>query len=205
METTEIQKRFIIIGAIAAILAAVVYPVAFYTSLSLKTNLILELFLGFSFGFVFYGLFRFIRINRDSVCLQVGMLTGILAAFTYVLKSGTFASMTTPLEGILVQGDQSFVYALTNRLYTGIHFIWEILIGAGIFSISIAFFRQPRPGKVIAAAGIIIALAIIINSIYAFPEIGRHENFSWLGIVLPVWLLIVGLLMIFSQKWIKVK
>lgn len=205
METTEVQKRFILLGAIAAILAAVIYPIVFYGSISLKTDLILELAIGFSIGFVFYGLFRFIRINRDSVCLQVGLLTGILAAFSYVLKSGTFASMTAPLEGILVQGDQSFVYALTNRLYTGINFLWEIFIGASILSISIAFFRQPRPGKVIAVAGLIISLAIIIFSIYTFPEIIPERNPGWVGIVLPVWLLIVGLLMIFSLKWIKVK
>ncbi len=205
METTTIQKRFILTGALTGIAATIIYPVIFYFQLAFKFNLMLNLAFGFSIGFTTYSIFIFNKIHRDSVCLRVGAITGILAAFTYLLKSSVFVAVSAPLEGILVQGDQSFVYGITSRLHIGIAFIWDILIAASILSLSIAFFRQPRPGKIISVAGILFSLVIIVFSIYSFPELLGDMSFTGMGAALPVWHFAVSILMLFSLKWIKVK
>jgi hypothetical protein len=205
METTLVQKRFILIGGISGILATIIYPFIYYLNLGVKVDLLLDLIFGFAMAFTVYGAFRFVRINRDSVSLQIGLLTGILAAFTFLLMSGIIAAMTAPLENVLVKGDQSFVYSLTSRLYTGVDFIWNLLIGISILTFSLAFFKQPRPGKVVAFAGIIVSLVILIFAFIFFPESPEVMNYIGMGPTLPLWHLIVSVLMLLSLKWIKVK
>ncbi|MBE0653463.1 MAG: hypothetical protein IH594_06675 [Bacteroidales bacterium] len=149
MEATLLQRNWIITGALGGILATLLYPFIYYIDFPIKINLIIGMFFALSTGMASYGIFQFARLHKDCICLQIGMVTGIMAALLFALKTSVETALQTPLEGVLVQGDQSFVYALNGRIQFGIRFLWDVLIAFSIFTFSIAFTRQPRPGKVI--------------------------------------------------------
>jgi len=205
MEATVLQKRWILYGAITGILSSMVYPIIYYIKISPRIDLLIGLIFGFCIAITTVGIYQFIRIHHNCMCLQIGGITGILAGFTYILNVTVFQSLHTPLEGILVQGDQSFIYSLTSRIHMGLSLSWEILIACSIFALGVAFFRQPKPGKIIFILGIIEGLIILLFNFYAFPEIPESETFAGLGPFLPIWHLVVSILILSSLKWIKEK
>jgi hypothetical protein len=170
-----------------------------------RVDLLLGLIFGFSMGITAIGIYLFVKLHRTCICLQVGGVAGVFAAFTYLLNTTVFLALNTPLEGILVQGDQSFVYSLTNRIQLGLSISWEVLLGGSIFAFGVAFFKQPRPGKVISVLGILLAVLIIFTNLYYFPEIQDAKKLLGLGPFLPAWHLLVSILILSSLKWIKVK
>jgi hypothetical protein len=203
MEATVLQKKWILYGAYAAILSAIIYPVIYYLDISLRIDIIAGLLFAFSIGIASIGIFHFGKIHRDGLCLQIGGTLGVIAALTFVLNIVLSHSLKAPLEEILVKGDQSFVYSLTARIHYGFNLSWEILIAGSILSFGIAFFMQPKPGKVIALLGIVVALVILIFGFYAFPEKPETKNLVGIGPLLPFWHLVVAIFMINSMKWIK--
>ena len=170
MEATLLQRNWIITGALAGILASILYPVLYYSDFHIKIALSIGLIFALSIGLVSYGIFQFASLHKNCISLQSAVTIGIMAAFAFGLKLSIGMALKTPLEGILVQGDQSFVYTLTKRIHFGLGFFWDVLISISIFTFSIAFLYQPRPGKVISAIGFLTALIILIFSIYSFPE-----------------------------------
>jgi len=205
MEATHLQKKWILYGAMAGILATLVYLIIYFLEISARADLLAGLIFGFSIGITTAGIYSFVKLNNNCMCLQAGAVLGIFAAFTYILNTTVFQSLHTPLEGILVQGDQSFVYSLTNRIQLGLSMSWELLFAGSIFALSIAFFKQPRPGKIISLLGILLALLLIFTNIYYFPEVEDAKQFFGLGPLLPAWHLLVSILIINSFRWIKVK
>lgn len=205
MEATLLQRNWIITGALGGILTSLIYPFIYYIDFPIKINLIIGMFFALSTGMVSYGIFQFAKLHKDCICLQIGMVTGIMAALIFALKTSVEMALQTPLEGVLVQGDQSFVYALNGRIQFGIWFLWDVLIAFSIFAFSVAFTRQPKPGKVIFIIGFFFALIILSFSIYAFPEVPEKINLTGMGPFLPVWHLIVSIFMLISLKWVKIK
>lgn len=205
MEATTLQKRWILYGAYAAIVSAIIYPVIYYMDISHRIDIIIGLLFSFSIGIASIGIFHFGKIHRDGICLQTGGILGVIAALIFVLNVVVWQSLKAPLEEILVKGDQSFVYSITSRIHFGLNFSWEILIAGSIFAFGIAFFMQPRPGKLIAVLGIVVALVILIFGFYAFPEKPETKNLVGIGPLLPFWHLVVAIFMINSLKWIKDK
>ncbi|MGC9342246.1 MAG: hypothetical protein ACP5E3_06070 [Bacteroidales bacterium] len=205
MEATVLQKRWILYGAYAAILSAIIYPVIYYLDISDRIDILTGLLFAFSIGISSIGIFHFGKIHRDGLCLQIGGTLGVIAALIFVLNIVVWHSLKAPLEEVLVKGDQSFVYSLTARIHYGFNFSWEILIAGSILSFGIAFFMQPKPGKVIALLGIVVALVILIFGFYAFPEKPETKNLVGIGPLLPFWHLVVAIFMISSLKWIKDK
>lgn len=205
MEASALQKKWILYGAWSGILAALIYPILYYTDLSFRLDFVLGLVFSFGIGIASVGIFHYVRIHRDGICLQTGFLLGILAAFAYILSISIWHSLNSPMEGILVKGDQSFVYTIINRVHKGISFAWEVLIAASIFAFGVAFFRQPKPGKVIAVLGLIVALVILFFAFFSFPEKPDYLDLVGMGPLLPFWHLVVAIYMINSLKWIKEK
>ncbi len=205
MEATKLQKKWILYGAIAGILATIVYLFIYFSEIGARADLLVGLIFGFSIGITAAGIYNFVKINNNCMCLQAGTLIGIFAAFTYILNTTVFESLNTPLEGILVQGDQSFVYSLTNRIQLGLSLSWEILFAASMFAFSVAFFKQPRPGKIISILGILLALLLIFTNIYYFPEVEDGKQLFGLGPMLPAWHLLASIFILSSLRWIKVK
>lgn len=205
MEATTLQKRWILYGAYSAILSAIIYTIIYYLDISYRVDIIIGVLFAFSIGIASIGIFHFGKIYRDGICLQIGGSLGVIAALTFVLNVVVWYSLRAPLEEILVRGDQSFVYSITARIHYGLNFSWEILIAGSIFSFGIAFFMQPRPGKLIAVLGIVVALVILTFGFYAFPEKPETRNLVGIGPLLPFWHLVVAIFMINSLKWIKDK
>jgi hypothetical protein len=205
MEATTLQKRWILYGAYAAIISTIIYPVIFYLDISHRIEIIIGLLFSFSIGIASIGIFHFGKIHREGICLQIGGVLGVIAALIFLLNTVISNSLNAPLEEVLVKGDQSFVYSLTARIHYGFNFSWEILIAGSMLSFAIAFFMQPKPGKVIAVLGIVFALIILFFGFYTFPEKPEAKNLVGIGPLLPFWHLVVAIFMINSLKWIKNK
>ncbi|MCK4920561.1 MAG: hypothetical protein KAS71_05910 [Bacteroidales bacterium] len=128
-----------------------------------------------------------------------------LAALVFAIAGSVKLALGTPLEGILIQGDQTLVYTLTNRTVMGISFLWKMLFGLGIIFLAIPGFNHPKTGKIIPSLGILFGLAIVIINFQAFPHEPEQVDLLGIGPFAPVWHLLMAIIIALSGNWVNGK
>ena len=203
MQENKTSAKFIKIGIIFTVLAAISYPILYYVDLGLKLELLLMLLFAFSIALSAAGIYHFLALNKKSPCLELGIRLNILAALVFAISGSVAISLQSPLEGILVQGDQSFTYALSERILMGLNFTWKMLFGLGLIFLGKASIGHPKTGKILPILGILIGLLILIVNFYAFPIEPKNAGLIGMGALLPIWHVLLTLIMALSGNWVN--
>ncbi len=203
MKDAFYKLKWIRTGSVSGIIAAGLYPLILYVKLPEIIALGFNFAFGLSLALCTYSIYLFSDMNRKSVINDVAAATGIFAAFIFILSSAVNLSLLSPLEGVLVQGNQEFTYTLTSRIHRGMDFLWNILFASSLFLYSLNVYSHPKLGKAITFLGILIALIISGLYLYFFPYSPQSQGLPATSSLTPVWHFVVSLLMIFSGKWIS--
>lgn len=203
MQENNTSARFIKIGIIFTVLATISYPLRHFVDMGLKVELLLILIFAFSIALSATGIYHFLALNKKSPCLELGIRLNILAALVFAIFGSVAISLQSPLEGILVQGDQSFTYALSERILMGLNFTWKVLFGLGLIFLGKASIGHPKTGKILPILGILIGLFILIVNFYAFPIEPKKAGLIGMGALLPIWHVLLTLIIALSGFWIK--
>lgn len=196
------RLKWIGTGSVSGVIAAGLYPLILYVKVPEIVALGLSFIFSLSLALCTYSIFLFSAMNRKSVINDVAAAMGIFAAFLYLLTSIINLSLLSPLEGVLVQGNQEFTYTLTSRIHRGMDFLWNILFASSLFLYSLNVYSHPRLGKAVTFLGILISLIISGLFLYFFPYSPQSQGLPATSSLTPVWHFVVSLLMIFSGKWI---
>jgi len=206
MEASALQKKWILYGAVAGILITILYPVIYYLEITTIIDLGIELIFGIGLAVASIGIYHFVRIHKNCICLQAGGAFGLLSGFTLILAAGFHQSLISPPEEILIRSEQKVLYMLMEeRIHLGLEFSWIFLLASSIFAFSVAFFRQPKPGKLISYFGIAFSSFILGYNFYSMTDIAGYDTFYGSGPFLITWHFVVSVLLITSLKWIKEK
>lgn len=205
MTEKQISLKFIQIGIVFTLLASVIYPIYYYIDLPKKLELLFVLIFACSIALSSTGIYHFIALNKKLPALQAGLIFSLLAALVFAIAGAVRIALQWPLENILVQGDQSFIYALSSRVFLGIEFLWKILFGLGIIFLALPSFNHPKIGKILPLIGIIFGILIIVINWFSFPEMPENENLTGMGPAASLWHLLVVIIIMLSQGWIREK
>lgn len=134
---------------------------------------------------------------------MTGLRLCILAAAFFGLAASVEVSVKWPLEGILVQGDQSFTYALVNRVFIGLELIWKVMFGSGIILMAIPSIGHPKLGFILPVLGIIIGMFILAVNFQSFPETPETAEITGMGPAISLWHFLIALVMLLSSSWIR--
>jgi hypothetical protein len=201
-----IKKRWIRVAAFSGLFACIVYPIA--TNVPLPG--ILQLILGASFGpalaFASIGLYKILKLNKDSISIQAAVVSNILAGAMVTAMFVIQLSVRYSAEiNFSSQTSDESVKLIANRIWDiilGLDVTFDVFIGLGTILFGVAMLKHPRFGKLIGTAGIITGAVFILGfNFYTFPEPPGEAGLIDTGPITGIWYLWVVIYVFRSFKW----
>lgn len=188
-----------------SVLAAITYPLYYYWEPGIKIELAIMLLFSLSIAVSSFGIYNFLKLHKKKPCLELGLKLSILAGLLFAIAGSIKLALSTPLEGILIQGDQTLLYTLTDRVFLSLSFLWKMLFGLGIIFLAIPALSHPRTGKIIPAIGVFTGLLMLGVNFYTFPYAPEDMNLVAMGPMVPVWHLLLAIIISLSGNWTNSK
>jgi hypothetical protein len=192
-ETGIVEVRWIRTGAIAGLWACAAYPVAAFVPLPLALTAAVAASFGPALGLACVGLWRLIRLHHGSVA--AGAAVGFNA-----LGGAMFVAMVLVQLAVGAATGNHTERSL-QAVWLGLDVAWDVYIGLGTALFALSMARHPRFGRVFAASGVAIGLALLLLNLYTFPTPPANAGLVDLGPVVGLWYLAVTVQMWRSLRW----
>lgn len=203
MTEKQISLTFIRTCILFTVLASVIYPLNYYLDFTKRIDLILVLLFTFCISVSSAGIYHFLGIYKKHPFQKAGFWLTIFAALIYSLAGTVKIATQWPLEAILIQGDQSFTYALNSRVFMAMDYLWKVVFGSGIILMATTSFNHPRTGRIIPVIGIITGLGMVVVNTISFPDPPEAMNLTAMGPAVTLWHLLMAVIMLVSTSWIQ--
>lgn len=139
------------------------------------------LFLAFAFGPLFMvaslGLYRLLKLWKQSLWLEVAFLFNVVATALVTLMlavqqtSFAFHDKFKAAERGAVSDEQlRWIFKEVNAVQLGIDIAWDVFISLGTACFAIAMWKHPVFGKVLPTIGVTVSLLLLGFNLLWFPE-----------------------------------
>ena len=146
------------------------------------------------------GLYHVLAESGNLVLLQLAAMFNILGAATFTMMLLVQLAIGYQMESI---GEETQNLAAVRTSLVGVQLgldvAWDVFISLGTLLFAISMLRDARFGQILGAAGILIALALLVLNLWTFPTPPSAKNLVDLGPLVGVWYLIVTIMMI---RWL---
>ena len=159
-------------------------------------------FLGFSLG-----LYHVLRAHHRTVTVDLGLLANVAGGIGLTLMIFAQLGLRRWLE--LQFGDAATdsperaldtAYQAGNGIQLGMDVAWDVFLVLGAVLLAWNMWHHPRFGRLLAASGTVIALALLVINLSVFPEPPGHDLID-LGPVIGLWYTIVAIRLLGSGCW----
>lgn len=159
-------------------------------------------FLGFSLG-----LYRVLRAYRETVSLELGLVANVAGGVSLMLM--VFAQLGLRRwfdlqfgEGATESSERALraAYEAGNGIQLGMDVAWDVFFVLGAILLALNMWHHPRFGRILAATGIVIAVAMIVINLAVFPEPPGHDLID-LGPVMGLWYTGVAVRLAMAGHW----
>lgn len=159
-------------------------------------------FMGFSLG-----LYHVLRARRPTVTLDLGLITNLAGGVTVTLMLFAQLGLNRWFEAEFGAGatDSSeralrAAFEAGNGIQLGLDVAWDVFLVLGALLLASNMWHHPRFGRVLAASGTVIAVALLVINLALFPEPPGHTAVD-LGPVIGLWYVIVTVRLAMSGRW----
>ncbi|MGB8359889.1 MAG: hypothetical protein WCE80_00650, partial [Acidimicrobiia bacterium] len=170
----QMVRTWVRVGLVAGIVAVVTYPLAIFVEMPRGLTLIVAGSFGPALGLASIGLYRLLRLHRNSVTAQIGALSNVVAGAlvtAMIIVQLTVAYNRDDYFAILTE-DQS-VRTIVDWVWNvilGLDVAFDIYIGLGTILFGLAMLRHPRFGRIVGWAGVLAGGANLVLNFIAFPD-----------------------------------
>lgn len=156
----------------------------------------------FSFG-VFFALFslalyRVMQPAADGPVLQGALLCNALAAGLnagmFTVQGATFTIGFDFIERATDPSTRALAYQImntTNAAQLGLGMAWDIFLAAGILLFAFAMRADPRFGRWLCGAGIVVAILLLVLNFWTFPMPPAEAGLVDVGPGVGIWYTLV--------------
>ena len=194
-------KQWIKLGVICGLIVSFIYPALMFIPLPEIVQTFLIMLFGPLLGFSSAGLYYFITLNKKSVFASSAVVSNIIAGvlITTMLLVQVAIRSSHPAE---IDEASKWIWNSINQVHMGLDVAWDVYIFFGTLLFAVSMFKHPKLGKIIASAGIIISVVMIILNAVSFPVPPADAGLIDLGPLIGLWYLVVTLFIIFNLKWV---
>lgn len=159
-------------------------------------------FLGFSLG-----LYHVLRAHHRTVSVDLGLLANVAAGISLTLMVFAQLGLRRWLE--MQFGDAATdsperaldtAYQAGNGIQLGMDVAWDVFLVLGAVLLAWNMWHHPRFGRILAASGTVIAIALLVINLSVFPEPPGHDAID-LGPVIGLWYTVVSIRLVMSGRW----
>ena len=186
------------VAIFAGLVACFVYPVISYVPIS---NRQLQVLLGASFGpalaIASIGLGHILRKTSSAITLELATISNVLAGA--LVTAMIIIQLAVNYSTVPPAGEEltSFVVRRIWDVILGLDVSFDVFIGIGTTLFGLNMLRDPRFGRIIGWAGMVIGIVILLGfNFYTFPVPPRDAGLFDPGPVTGLWYLAVVILLI---------
>lgn len=200
------------IGGVCGVLAMAVYTVGSAAELTIAQEAVVATVFGPAIACASMGLYHVLRLRRRTVSLDLGLVANVAAGVTVTLMLMAQLGLKGWFE--LEFGDGATdstertlqaAFEAANGIQLGLDVAWDVFLVIGTVLLAVNMWRHPRFGRVLAAAGIAIAVGLIVINLAMFPEPPGHAGVIDLGPFIGLWYVVVSVRLLTSGRWIAAR
>jgi hypothetical protein len=154
------------------------------------------------------GLYHVLRAHRRTVTLDLALIANVAAGVSVTLMLFSQLALNQWFElqfgtGSTDSSERALraAFEAANGIQLGLDFAWDLFLALGAALLAWNMWRHPRFGRLLAASGIVIAVALMVPNLALFPEPPGHSGSIDLGPVIGLWYLIVTVRLAMSSRW----
>lgn len=196
-------------GGVCGVLAMVVYTLGSAAELTTAQEAIIACVFGPAIGCASMGLYHVLRLRRRTISLDLGLVANLSAGVTVTLMLMAQLGLKGWLEhefgGGATDSTERALHAAfeaANGIQLGLDVAWDVFLVLGTVLLAMNMWHHPRFGRVIAATGIAIAVALITINLVIFPEPPGHAGVVDPGPIIGLWYVVVSVRLLRSGRWI---
>jgi hypothetical protein len=198
------------VGTVAGGVAVITFVViSAADSLTPAQGAVLASLFGPAVACVSIGIHQVLRLRRRTVSADLGLLANIAASLTVTLmlfaQTGLEGWFDLEFgEGATESADRTLdaAFEAANGLQLGLDVAWDVFIGIGTVLFAVNMWRHPKFGRVLAGAGIAIAVPFIALNLALFPDPPEHAGVFDPGPLVGLWYLAATVFLARASRWI---
>lgn len=196
-----IDLRWIRTGAVAGLLAVLVYTAIVLLPFSPGMATPVALSFGLLLIVAFIGLHRFIALHRRTVALDLAAVFGVIAGTVVSLMFVIQMAVKTPPVGNGADASVLAAREIGNRVQLGLDVGWDVFVGLATLLFAWCALRHPRLGRWLGSAGIAIAVSLLVLNLMTFPFPPAESGSFDAGPLVGLWYLWVSIQVLRSLRW----
>ncbi len=192
------------IGVVCGALAVVDYALTQAVSLPLLATLVLVCAFGPLLAIGSAGLWELLRMHRRTATLDIGLVANIAAGVAVTLMFLTQLGLKEWFaSGSGARAVSDAAFEAGNGIQLGLDVAWDVFLTIGTAALAWNMRDHPRFGRPYAVAGLLLAVALIVLNLAAFPENPGAAGAVDVGPLIGLWYLWVTLRMAWSLGWAR--
>ncbi|MGB5894885.1 MAG: hypothetical protein WBG58_11975 [Ignavibacteriaceae bacterium] len=196
-----LTKKWIILGIISGLMVSFIYPALMFIPLPEIVQTFLIMLFGPLLGFSSAGLYYFITLNKKSVFASSAVVSNIIAGVLITTMLLVQVAIRSAHPGEIDEASK-WIWNSMNKVHMGLDVAWDVYIFFGTLFFAVSMFKHPKFGKIIASAGIIISILLIVLNAVSFPVPPANAGLVDVGPFVGLWYLAVTIMIIFNIKWV---
>jgi hypothetical protein len=171
---------------------------------NLLVGVVLASLMGILLSLASVGLYYFIQLHRKTITSKIAVFSNIIAA-TLLIQMLLVQLAIKSSRPEVIEQSVNWIWNSLNHIHYGLDVAWDVYIFLGTLLFAINAYNHPKLGKTFSIIGILIALAMIVTNIRAFPLPPESIGTIDFGPFIGLWYLVVTIKITFSRKWIHQK
>ena len=190
--------RTVAIGAFAGLATCVVYPAIVFIPWEGEPlmAIVLAASMGPLLGIASWGGRTFLQLDRPRPSADLAALSNALAG---ALLTAMF------LVQLATQMRTERLTREAEAIWLGLDVAWDVYLGLGTLVFALNAYTHPRLGRVIGAAGILIAVTLLALNLVTFPVPPGNAGLFDAGPLVGVWYLVMTIQMFRSLDWVRAR
>jgi hypothetical protein len=196
------------VGAACGFLAVLSYALISAAPLTSAQALVIACVFGPALVFATTGLYHVLRAHRRTVSVDLGLISNIAAGVTVTLMLFSQLGLKRWFEvqfgnGSIDSSERALhaAFEAANGIQLGLDVAWDVFLALGTVLLAWNMWHHPRFGRILAVAGMVIAVALVVANLFVFPEPPGNAGSVDLGPVIGLWYLIVTIRLAMSGRW----
>jgi uncharacterized membrane protein len=189
------------IGIASGLVACFVYPILILVSLPRIPQVILGASFGPALAVASVALRRILEARRRAPSSELAAICNTLAG---ALVTAEIIVQLAINYSTAPAADDQLASLLRSRIWDvvlGLDVSFDVFIGLATLLFAVNMMRDPRFGKIIGWAGVLVSVVIVFGAnIYYFPDPPYTHGFPHVGIFTGLWYLVVVLMLVRSLR-----
>ncbi len=196
------------LGAIAGILACVIYPLMIAVEMPRLLTVACAVAFGPLLSLASLGLYHLLKLHEKTVTAQIAAGANIIAGSIVNMMLVVQLAISYSMEEYVKNAGEAATKAtlewigkVVDKVQLGLDVSWDVFISVGTLLFAVNMLKHERFDKIFGWIGVIFAGLLLGFNLYSFPIPPANANLIDFGPFVGLWYLAASIQMLRSLKW----